>query len=252
MPIGLNSLLQNLIAPRPDGWANLPGHQNGPHRDRWVQAQFAALPAGWRLLDVGAGEMPYKKFCAHLEYVSQDFAAYEGQGDGNGLQMGKFSAQSVDMVCDILEIPAPEHSFDAVLCTEVLEHVPDPVRALEKICGLIRPSGRLLITAPFSSLAHFTPYYYCTGFSEYFWKFHLERLGFTKMDITPLRGIYDVAMERLRRSHQLASEAGLPPLTRWQMLAFSIARNVLERWSLADSSSRAVNTMGLMVSASKE
>ena len=88
---------------RPQRWTRAPierwhakktkviptGLGNSSARDAWVCAQLKAIPAGWRLLDAGAGEQRYRKHCAHLTYVSQDHEAYDGCGDGVGGPMGK-------------------------------------------------------------------------------------------------------------------------------------------------------------------
>ncbi len=51
-------------------------------------------------------------------------------------------------------------SVDLALCTEVLEHVPDPAGFLQRACRCLRPGGRLVMTVPFSARWHFTPYDY--------------------------------------------------------------------------------------------
>jgi len=64
----------------------------------------------------------------------------------------------VDVISDITSIPLPDASFDACLCTEVLEHLPHPIEALRELARLLRPGGRLILTAPFCSLTHFSPH----------------------------------------------------------------------------------------------
>ena len=62
------------------------GTQNLITREQWLEKTLKKIPAGHRILDAGAGELKYKKFCTHLDYISQDFGQYDGEGDQAGLQ----------------------------------------------------------------------------------------------------------------------------------------------------------------------
>jgi len=62
------------------------GTNNDGIRHNWVVNQLSSLPSGYKILDAGAGELQYKKYCTHLQYVSQDFNKYDGIGDNRGLQ----------------------------------------------------------------------------------------------------------------------------------------------------------------------
>jgi ubiquinone/menaquinone biosynthesis C-methylase UbiE len=157
---------------------------NQDARDQWVASVLATLPAGARVLDAGAGEQRYRKHCAHLQYVAQDFGGYDGHGNSQGLQVGSWNYGSLQIVSDITAIPEPAGSFDAIMCTEVLEHVPDPLRALDEFARLLRSGGQLIVTAPFASLVHFAPYHFSTGFSRYWYEHHLAARG---LQITELR-----------------------------------------------------------------
>ena len=172
--------------------------RNAEARHAWVAAELAALPRGGTLLDVGAGECAYKATCSHLRYVAQDIAQYDGSGNQRGLHTRTWDTGQLDFVCDLYDIPEDE-AFDAVLCTEVLEHVTDPVRALEKLARLLRPGGCLILTAPFASLTHFAPYHFATGFSEYFYRHHLGRLGLLIEVMAPNGGYFDFLDQELGR-----------------------------------------------------
>src|SRR5207249_5992906 len=52
------------------------------------------------------------------------------------------------VVGSVLELPFPGGSFDIVLCTEVIEHTPDPRAALREVTRLVRPGGTLVVTTP--------------------------------------------------------------------------------------------------------
>ena len=152
-------------------------------REAWIEQALGQIPTGSRILDAGAGEQQYKKFCSHLEYVSQDFAKYDGKGDGKGLQTGKWDRAGLAIVSNITTIPEPDQSFDAIMCTEVFEHLPNPLEALEEFSRLLRKGGQLLTTAPFCGLTHFAPYHFYGGFTQYFYKYHLSKYGFEIVDL---------------------------------------------------------------------
>lgn len=118
---------------------------NEPNRQTWLKQTLSELPAGLRLLDAGAGELQNRQHCSHLVYVSQDFCQYEGKEGGapaEGLQIKSWDNSRIDLVSDITKIPASDSSFDVVLCSEVLEHLPEPTHALDEFSRLLKPGGR--------------------------------------------------------------------------------------------------------------
>lgn len=184
--------------------------RNDEFRKSWLQSRLGAVPAGQTLLDIGAGECANKAYCGHLTYVSQDIAQYDGKGDGSGLQTGQWDFSRLDIVCDLYDIPE-DTLYDNVLCTEVLEHVVDPVRAVEKLSRLVKPGGQIIITAPFTSMTHFAPYHYCTGFSRFFYQTHLDRLGFDIAELASNGGYFDMLDQELGRVRKVRrSYSGWP------------------------------------------
>ncbi len=67
-----------------------------------------------------------------------------------------------------MELPFENCSFDTVTSTEVLEHVPDPLRALKEMRRVLRPSGVLIVSVPMHWPRHETPYD--------FWRFPYDGL----------------------------------------------------------------------------
>lgn len=172
---------------------------NEERRHRWVAGALSQLKPGGKIIDVGAGTQRYRSFCSHLLYTSQDFGKYDGKGDRSGLQTGAFDYGKIDLECDLTAIPVPDCSFDVVLCTEVLEHVPRPEQALMEMARILRPDGELILTAPFVSYTHFSPYHFCTGFSRYYYEYHLPVLGFDIIEMSPNGDFFDLQAQELVR-----------------------------------------------------
>lgn len=161
----------------------ISGVNNELFRDTWVRDALRRvahdLDSG-SVLDVGAGSSPFRSTCGAigLTYLAHDFGQYDGTGDADGLQCGTWKTAGFDVTCDILDIP-DIYASDIVLCTEVLEHVPDPVRALERMAALVKPHGALIVTVPFMSFMHQSPYWFQSGLSPYWFLYWIPRTGLT-------------------------------------------------------------------------
>jgi len=180
------------------------GRSNYQVRDNWVKSVLENLPAGLTLLDAGAGEMKYKPYCKHLKYVSQDFCQYDGKGNNQGLQIGKWDYKNTDIVCDITNIPMPDRSFDAILCTEVFEHISDPILALKEFSRLLKKDGILILSAPFCSMTHMAPYHYYSGFNKYFYEKYLKEFSFDIIEISTNGNYFEYLAQELLRVPSIA------------------------------------------------
>lgn len=157
---------------------------NEDSRNKWLARVLKDIPENLKILDAGAGELRNKPLCEHLEYMSQDFCQYDGSGDKSGLQTGTWDTSKIDVVSDIASIPLPDASFDVILCSEVFEHLADPLKAIAEFSRLLKPKGTLIITAPFASFVHFAPHHYATGFSRYWYEYHLSEADFAIKELS--------------------------------------------------------------------
>jgi 2-polyprenyl-3-methyl-5-hydroxy-6-metoxy-1,4-benzoquinol methylase len=176
-------------------------------RDSWMASKAAAVKEGALVLDAGAGQCQYKPLFSHANYKAQDFAQY--QGNDHGLLKETWKYPVLDYICDITQIPVADCTFDVVVCTEVLEHVPDPIAALKEICRLTQEGGTLLISAPLGSGMHQEPYHYYGGFSKYFYEKYLAEFGCEIIEIKPVGGLLrHVAQEihRVARTIELSGD----------------------------------------------
>lgn len=246
------SWLREKLGPRrapPDAGA---GTHNLATRERWMEATLAALPAGTRILDAGAGELKYKRFCGHLDYLSQDFGQYDGKGNTAGLQIGAWDNSRLDIVSDITAIPVAAESFGAIMCIEVFEHIPDPRAALREFTRLLKPGGHLILTAPFCSLTHFAPYYFVNGFSRYWYERMLPEAGFQIQDLQTNGNYFEYIAQEIRRLPQLAQKWNTTP---WTAADQELALRLLNRLALCsaeDKGSDQTLHFGCLVHAIKQ
>jgi SAM-dependent methyltransferase len=169
---------------------------NVSNRDAWVAAEAARIPAHSLVLDVGAGAGPFRNLFAHCDYRAHDFAQEPST-------IGKYTL--LDYCSDITSIPAADGTFDVILCTEVLEHVPEPIRAVREMARLLRQGGTLLISAPLASLLHQEPYHFYGGFTQHWYRRFLPEAGFRIERIEQNGGFFQLfAQESLRYMALLA------------------------------------------------
>lgn len=158
---------------------------NRKRRDKWMIKQANSIPTNSKVLDVGAGGCPHKKLFSHCEYLTQDFVQLSENQIQNQVGYGK-----IDFVSDILDIPVPDNSFDVIICTEVIEHVPDPISAIKEISRILKPGGTLLITAPLQSGLHQEPYHFYGGYTKYWYQKFLRENDLNDIEIESNGSLY--------------------------------------------------------------
>lgn len=114
------------------------------------------LKAGDRLLDLGCGAgrhafealrrgarvVPFDYDEAELKDVAGMVSAMYGDGQ---VPQG---ATSACVRGDATTLPYPDHSFDRIIASEVLEHIPDDEAAIGELARVLRPGGTMAVTVP--------------------------------------------------------------------------------------------------------
>ncbi len=111
---------------------------NKPTRER-IAAFVKTYASEVRTLDLGADDSPYRAFFPNR--VSMDIKERSG----------------VDVVADAHAMPFADGEFEIVLCTEVLEHLHDPARAISEMHRVLAPGGLLILTTRFLYPIHDAP-----------------------------------------------------------------------------------------------
>ena len=206
---------------------------NQYERDRFVHAQLALLPVGALLLDAGCGSQRYRPACAHLTYRAQDFGGYTRDERPNlgsrKDESWQYEYGQLDYVGNIWRVEEEDASFDAVLCTEVFEHIPYPVETLKEFCRLLRPGGTLILTAPSNCLRHQDPYFFFSGFSDRWYEKFLPEMGFEIELLKPVGDYYSwmgVELARTAVTHSFLAKLLLGPAFAFYMLKKSTPLSV--------------------------
>ena len=78
---------------------------------------------------------------------------------------------------DITNTTAPSHSFDVAVLTEVLEHLPEPLLAIQELVRVVKSGGHILVTAPFTSGSHQQPFHFSAGYSREWYTYAAEKFS---------------------------------------------------------------------------
>jgi len=119
------------------------------------------------VLDIGCGEKPYKDMFGNCQYVGVNYSQ-----DG----------ASPEIVGDALNLPIKSASVDIVLCSQVIEHVPDPKKLIKESYRVLKSGGGLILTGPFYWPLHEEPYDFYR-FTYYGFEYLLKHIGYKSIDI---------------------------------------------------------------------
>ena len=122
-----------------------------------VDYDVLGLAAGDRLLDLGCGFGRHAFEAARRgaqvvaldagpEEVAQVRATLGAMVDAGQLVAGESRAGAVQG--DALRLPFADGTFDHVIASEVLEHIPDDQAAMAELARVLRPGGTMAVTVP--------------------------------------------------------------------------------------------------------
>jgi SAM-dependent methyltransferase len=146
---------------------------------RFVHAVASELPARARVLDAGAGEGVYRPFFNHCDYKTIDLAVGEA----------RWNYSELDYVGPLHQMPIEDATFDAVLCTQVLEHLEWPRESVLEMNRVLKPGGKLFMTVPMSHTEHQTPYDFFR-YTSYGLRSICQHAGFSEVHVRPMGGIF--------------------------------------------------------------
>jgi len=155
---------------------DIDSNYNPDIRDNFIAKIAAEIEDNSCVIDICSGNKPYEKLFKHCKYTSHEFPGNKNIID-TFRQETSIENKKHDIISPIDNIPIPDNSFDFVICTEVFEHIPEPIKAMEELVRICKPNGKILITAPFTSGIHQEPYHFYSGFSPFFYNFLKEKFN---------------------------------------------------------------------------
>jgi ubiquinone/menaquinone biosynthesis C-methylase UbiE len=153
--------------------------------DRELTAFGESLPEGCLVLDAGAGSQAYAPKFSKQRYESADFEQVEK----------KYKPSTY--VCDLRKIPVEDGRFDAIVFTQVMEHVPEPKLVLQELHRVLKPGGKMFFSAPLYYPEHEQPYDYYR-YTQFGLRYLFDETGFEIGEIRWLEGFLATVAHQLR------------------------------------------------------
>ena len=211
----------------------------------FVERSARDVSPGEHVLDAGAGESPYRAHFRGARYVGLD----DGRGDP------RWDYSSLNVSGDLLAMPFRDGAFHHVLCTETLEHLTDPGTFLCEVARVLRPGGRLHMTAPLSFKEHQQPHDYFR-YTRYGIALLLERAGLEAVAIEPEGGYFRYLGDKIQPVHRylfrkdraLIWKVLFLILQPFSMLFFTVLCPLVCSW-LDPLDKKRVHTTGFLVTA---
>lgn len=153
--------------------------------DRFYDREVGSLPQGSLILDIGGNRVGKR-------------GVFDIESFGHRVVYLNLSRQKLpDLQADAAALPFGNNVFDAVICSELLEHIYNHQEVLAESLRVLKPDGVLLATAPFIYPQHPDPNDYFRYTEQFFW-LQLSSLGYTVICIEEHGGFWSVFVDMVR------------------------------------------------------
>lgn len=121
----------------------------------WIREVLGNLeiPSGSRVLDVGSNTRHYRNVIQ--PYIDQNVFLPLRERGCTIFHLDVFEGEGVDIICNIAnpEVDIVGHvggQYDVVICASTLTEIVDRAFVAQRLAGVVRKGGYLLVTVPFS------------------------------------------------------------------------------------------------------
>jgi len=153
------------------------------HWSKWRRKNYSFFEEQTReilssslVLDIGAGTSPFSKILDRFNDIKIDFRPYRG----------------IDLLTDLnKKLPFSDESFDLIIMSNLLEHIPEPQKLLDECYRILKEDGKIIMTIPFIIKIHQAPYDFLR-YTEYMLERMLFLAGYRRVTIKKIGNMFDV------------------------------------------------------------
>lgn len=168
-----------------------------------------SLQPGQRLLDIGCGNGRHTAEAYRLKDVLTVGADLNIEDLKQARERMQFHDQLGEhgggswclSTADVRRLPFPDCHFHAVICSEVLEHIPEHHRAIDELVRVLKPGGHLVVSVP-----RYFPERICWALSC---EYHQANQGhvriYRKKDLIRMIACTGIVLYRVHYAHSLHS-----------------------------------------------
>ena len=194
--------------------------------DSFFMSNVSIIPPGGKILDIGGKKKNKRGFFNIEEY---DFKVEYANID---------ESTDPDYICDVSTLPMASNRYDAVILSEVVEHLREPREALAEAYRVLKPGGRLLICTPFLFRVHADPYDFAR-YTDYWFDSTLKSIGFKNLQIKSQGSFFSVLADMLKLfsiSRRNFIKENRIKLFIWDRLLIKISNKLINKLICADNS----------------
>ena len=141
------------------------------------------------LIDLGCGAVPL--FIAYKDKVNSVTCV--------DWPSTRHKLDHLDHELDLTErLPLPDNSFDTIILSDVLEHIPNPGQLWSEMQRILTPKGIAIINVPFFYWVHEAPHDYYR-YTEYALQRFAEDSGLSVISLQPIGGLPEVLADLIAK-----------------------------------------------------
>jgi SAM-dependent methyltransferase len=137
------------------GWRSLLIHGDACVLDRWLWLRRYLRKGDFRTFDAGCGNGVFSIYAARVGNATVAASFSPGEQEDAQRRADRLGVSGIELrtldLRDIEEHRASLGHFDQIICFETLEHMSDDEGLVKSLVAMLRPGGRLLLTAPFDA-----------------------------------------------------------------------------------------------------